>query len=72
MKPIPTIEQVLQSQTTSFWLVNALRASIQRDPLDAYYDAQLLADILKMRKDELLNQAPRSLRRAWIGGRSNL
>jgi len=53
MELIPTVAEILRSLTASDWLRNALRASVQRDPLDAYYDAQLLASILKTRKDEL-------------------
>jgi len=49
----PTIEQLLESQSGSYWLKDALRASLKRDLLDAYYDAQLLADALKVRLDNL-------------------
>lgn len=44
---MPTIDQVLASPTTSYWLKNALNAALQRDAVDAYYDAKLLAELLK-------------------------
>ena len=54
MENRPTIEQLIKSKSGSYWLKDALRASLGRDLLDAYYDAQLLADMLKVRLDSLL------------------
>jgi len=54
MENRPTIKQLLESQSVSYWLKDALQASLGRDLLDAYYDAQLLADMLKVRLDNLL------------------
>lgn len=41
-----TIEDVLTSPCASYWLKNALKSALQRDEVDAYYDAKLLAELL--------------------------
>ena len=48
MTKIPTIKGGLKDQGSS-WLKEALQTALTRDPLDAYYDAKLLAAILKDR-----------------------
>lgn len=40
------IESVLASPSMSHWIKTALLTTLQRDPVDATNDAQLLADIL--------------------------
>lgn len=51
--PIPTIADILGDQSTSFWLKNALRGSLQRDPVEAAHDAALLVRVLESRVDRL-------------------
>ena len=44
--PAPEVQAVLASPSTSFWLKDALQAALQRDPVDAANDAELLASLL--------------------------
>ena len=50
----PSIEQVLEDPCVHYRLKRWLREALAADALDAYYDAQLLADILRQRVDQLL------------------
>lgn len=50
----PTIKEVLESQSTSYWLKNALNSALDRDCVDAAHDAELLADLLRDRCNNLL------------------
>lgn len=50
---LPSMAEVRHDRCTSYWLQNALETAISRDPLDAYYDAELLAALLKRRVKEL-------------------
>lgn len=47
-------EQVLADPSTSFWLRDAVRAMLARDPVDALADAEALASLMKMRLDASL------------------
>lgn len=47
--PIPKCEQLLEQHDVSYWLKNALRAAMERDPVDAVNDAELLAEVLRQR-----------------------
>lgn len=51
---LPTPEQILNNPATSFWLKDALTRSLQRDPVDASKDAELLSDLLFKRAADLL------------------
>lgn len=51
---IPTVQEVLQSPTSSNWLKDALRSALNRDCVDASHDAEILAMILGQRCDEAL------------------
>ena len=59
MRSVPTIEQAMADpgihNLTKDILMDVLDR--QADPLDAYYDVQLAADILKTRLDVLLGPA---------------
>ena len=46
---IPTVEQLMESRSVSFWLKNALTAALDRDCVDAANDAELLAKVLAKR-----------------------
>lgn len=47
----PMCEAILDDRAVSFWLKNALRSAIDRDPVDAVRDAELLVLALKERLD---------------------
>ena len=51
---LPTIEQVLASPATHNWLKSALTSALDKDPVDASYDAELLAKLLRARLDSIL------------------
>lgn len=48
---LPNIETVLADPSMSYWLKDALRASLSRDPVDAARDAELLSNLLISRAD---------------------
>jgi hypothetical protein len=50
------IEQVLDDSAASFWLKAALRSALDRDPVDAANDAELLAQLLDRRCQEILRR----------------
>ena len=52
----PSVQQVLEDPCVNYRLKNWLREALRADALDAYYDAQLLADILKQRVDQILRK----------------
>lgn len=43
---LPTASSLLADPCTSYWLKEALRANLNRDPVDAVRDAELLRDVL--------------------------
>ena len=45
----PTAEDVAASPSTSYWLQDAIKAAIQRDPVDALGDAEILVAVLQRR-----------------------
>jgi hypothetical protein len=51
---IPSVQQVLEDPCVNYRLKKWLREALAGDALDAYYDAQLLADVLKQRVDQIL------------------
>ena len=50
----PTVQEVLADPCVNYRLKRWLREALTADALDAYYDAQLLADVLRQRVDQLL------------------
>jgi hypothetical protein len=50
----PSVEQVLEDPCVHYRLKKWLREALAVDALDAYYDAQLLADVLRQRVDQIL------------------
>jgi hypothetical protein len=46
MNTLPTIPEVLANPCTSYWLANALRSALNRDPVDAINDAETLVGLL--------------------------
>ena len=51
---LPTLESILASPVASYWLKNALATALNRDPVDAVVDAELLAAVLADRTAALL------------------
>jgi hypothetical protein len=51
----PTIEEVMADQSASEWLKTALRAALERDPVDALNDTLALAEILEDRLRSVLD-----------------
>ncbi|WP_093255386.1 hypothetical protein [Rubrimonas cliftonensis] len=48
------LESVLSDYAASFWLKHALRTALDRDPIDAARDAEILARVLAERCDTIL------------------
>lgn len=55
------IAEVLNSPSTSFWLRDALKASLSRDPVDAIKDAEYLTILLQRRHQALAATATTQL-----------
>jgi hypothetical protein len=53
----PTVQELLDSPSVSFWLKDALRKAVNRDCVDAARDAELLAATLRRRADEALGRS---------------
>lgn len=53
----PTLEDVIASPATSFWLLASLQTAVLRDPVDAVNDAELLLQLLQKRLDDLVTPA---------------
>lgn len=50
-------EDILRDPAASFWLKDALRSALSRDPVDAVNDAEVLARLLEERCRSILSQA---------------
>ena len=50
----PEIDHVLADPAASVWLRDALRSALDRDPVDAANDAEVLAQLLDQRCQEML------------------
>lgn len=48
---------LLVDPSISFWLKDAIRAGVKRDPLDALNDARVLQEVLKERLDEIMTKS---------------
>ncbi len=55
------IVKVLADPSIRYWVKSAINNLLERDPVDAYKDASLLAQIFKQRMDELLEEAKNGL-----------
>jgi hypothetical protein len=49
---MPTIDEILNDPSASNWLRDALRKALDRDPVDAANDAEILAAVLAARAGE--------------------
>jgi hypothetical protein len=52
---VPTPEDMIVDDATSFWLKSALRTALERNPVDALNDAIVLAATLEVRLRFVLN-----------------
>ena len=52
------IRRILADPAASYWLRDALRAALKRDPVDAANDAEVLREVLCLRADAGLKAAP--------------
>lgn len=48
------IQKTLANKSTSVWLKQALESALERDPVDAANDAEVLTELLARRCDQLL------------------
>jgi tRNA isopentenyl-2-thiomethyl-A-37 hydroxylase MiaE len=53
---LPTIPEVLADPCSSYWLKDTLRSALKRDIVDAANDAQVLAEVLADRCENLTRQ----------------
>lgn len=61
MFPILDPMTIMADPAASTWIKTALALAIQRDPVDAANDAEVLAEVLKDRADRILAQSLASL-----------
>jgi hypothetical protein len=54
VRPVCRIDEVMDDFAASFWLKDALRSALERDPVDAANDAEVLARLLSTRFREIL------------------
>ena len=52
---LPAIDEVLADPAASFWLKTALCSALNRDPVDAAHDSEILARLLEDRCDRILS-----------------
>lgn len=57
MNPDPN-QALFDDPAASFWLKNALKTALQRDPVDALNDAQLLVEHLQARLAAIFAELP--------------
>jgi hypothetical protein len=53
---LPNVEEALSDPSASCWLKHALRSALERDPVDAANDAEVLAQLLDKRSRLVLTQ----------------
>lgn len=53
-RELPSIEEVLEDPSASAWLRSSLSAALNRDPVDAANDAEVLVQLLQRRCQNLL------------------
>jgi len=54
---LPQIDEVLRDPAASFWLTDALRSALERDPVDAANDAMVLARLLDRRCRPIIRES---------------
>jgi len=51
-----SIQTILDDPAASDWLKTALRAALDRDPVDAVNDAEVMCEMLKQRLDDIFQK----------------
>lgn len=64
---LPATEEVLLDPAASDWIKSALRSALERDPVDAANDADLLARLLMARQQDALEHARTLLPEMAVG-----
>lgn len=49
----PTCKAILVDVSASDWVKDALRSALERDPVDALNDAEILVKVLKVNLDDI-------------------
>jgi hypothetical protein len=62
------LEEVLRDPAASFWLKDALRSALARDPVDAANDAEVLAQVLDRRCHSILASLDGARENSGSGG----
>jgi hypothetical protein len=57
MNPTQEMQRVIADPCASYWLKGAIAALMNRDTIDATYDAELLAKLFRQRCDEITGRA---------------
>lgn len=52
----PTCKAILDDFSASYWIKNALRSALERDPVDAANDAEILAVALREHCDAIFKR----------------
>lgn len=60
------VKQLMADPATSFWLKKSLTTALDRDPVDAFLDAQVLCRIVSTRSAETLERALCQVPRATL------
>jgi hypothetical protein len=53
MKIYERLNAILNDPSASYWLKDSLRSALRRDPIDAVNDAEILAEVLLDRCEDL-------------------
>ncbi len=53
--PTDKILTTLENPATTYWLRDAIKSALQRDPVDALHDAEELAYLLRDRLDQIIS-----------------
>jgi hypothetical protein len=59
VKTLPSLSQVMADPSVHFRVKEWLREGLSADPVDAYYDALLVAELLKQRMEQDLRGGAR-------------
>ena len=65
----PAVQNIMTDPCASYWLKNALKTALERDPVDAAADADMLQRILKRRMHKEQEKALLDLAKAEHGAR---
>ena len=49
------VENLLADPSASYWLKNAIRSALKRDPINALLDAETLREVLRQHLDRVVN-----------------